>query len=153
MSKVLAEASGIFNHMLRGLIDLKTNGLVESDNIRAATEKYRDQSDQLGRFLHDCTRDEDGAREKSSTLFELFKAWVAATGGGEWQPQGFAKAMEDRGYERKTSNGVWWLDIAATATLEDVQAGKFGDGSGGGEGDDFASRIPDDDPGYNPLDD
>lgn len=148
-AKLKAEASGIFNHMLRGLIDLKMNGLVESDNIRAATEKYRDQSDQLGRFLHDCTRDEDGAREKSSRLFELFKAWVAATGGGEWQPQGFAKAMEDRGYERKTSNGVWWLDIAATATLEDVQAGKFGDSGGDGT----ALGVVDDDPGYDPLDD
>lgn len=152
-AKLKAEASGIFNHMLAGLLDLKMNGLIESDNIKAATEKYRDQSDQLGRFLHDCTRDEDGEREKSSSLFELFKAWVAATGGGEWQPQGFAKAMEDRGYERKTSNGVWWLDITATATLEDIQAGKFGDGSGGDDGDDFAARIPDDDPGYNPLDD
>lgn len=150
-AKLKAEASGVFNHMLRGLIDLKMNGLVESDNIRAATEKYRDQSDQLGRFLHDCTRDEDGAREKSGALFELFKAWVAATGGGEWQPQGFAKAMEDRGYERKTSNGVWWLDIRATATLDDVQAGKFGDGSSGGD-DDFVPPIAGDDD-WNPIDD
>lgn len=155
-AKLKAEASGVFNHMLRGLIDLKLNGLIESDNIRAATEKYRDQSDQLGRFLHDCTEDRPGGskdnRTKSSALFELFKAWVAATGGGEWQPQGFAKAMEDRGYERITSNGVWWVDIVATATIEEIQAGKFGDGTTTAD-DEFRSPIVDDDPGFNPLDD
>lgn len=155
-SKLREEASGIFNHMLAGLIDLKENGLIESDNIRAATEKYRDQSDQLGRFLHDCTRDEDGGRIASSTLLELFNAWAKATGGAEWQPVGFAKAMEDRGYEKKLSNGMKWLDIVATVTKSDIEAGMFGDGSGG-VGDDavggFRSPIEGDDPGYNPIDD
>lgn len=132
-AKLKEEASGIFNHMLAGLIDLKMNGLVESDNIRAATEKYRDQSDQLGRFLHDCTADKPGERVRSSALFDLFKAWAAATGAGEWQPQGFAKAMEDRGYERKTSNGVWWLDLVTMVTEDDVKDGRFGSVGGDGE--------------------
>jgi putative DNA primase/helicase len=127
-AKLNSEASGIFNRMLDGLLDLKRNGFVTSENVRAATSKYREQSDQLGRFLNDCTADRPGENVRSQPLFELFKAWVAATGGGEWQPQGFAKAMEDRGYERKTSNGVWWLDIAATATVHDIEAGAFGAG-------------------------
>lgn len=155
--KLKAEASGIFNHMLAGLIDLKENGLIESDNIRAATDKYRDQSDQLGRFLHDCTVDKAGSRAKSSHLFELFKAWAAAEGAGEWQPQGFAKAMEDRGYERKTSNGVWWLDIETTVTIEDVEAGRFGEaGSAPATDGGWSAAAPDavsDDPGYDPFDD
>lgn len=156
--KLKAEASGIFNHMLAGLIDLKENGLIESDNIKAATDKYRDQSDQLGRFLHDCTVAEPDARAKSSHLFDLFKAWAAAEGAGEWQPQGFAKAMEDRGWERKTSNGVWWLDIRPIVTIEDIEAGRFGEAleSGAVTGGDLPATAPDylsDDPGYNPLDD
>lgn len=153
--KLKAEASGIFNHMLAGLIDLKENGLIESDNIKAATDKYREQSDQLGRFLHDCTEDKPTGRVedrvKSSLLFDLFKAWAASTGGSDWQAQRFSKAMEDRGYEKKTANGVYWLDLVATATIEDIQAGKFGDTT---ETDDGSGPppIPDDDPGYNPLD-
>lgn len=161
-AKLREEASGVFNHMLRGLIDLLTNGLAESSNILAATEKYRDQSDQLGRFLHDCTVDRPGGRVedrmRSSVLFDLFKAWVAATGGGEWQPQGFAKAMEDRGYERVTSNGVWWQDIAATVTKEEIEAGRFGEAPTGDGGDDAAPDEPApprpfaDDDDYNPFD-
>lgn len=159
-AKLRGEASGVFNHMLNGLIDLLLNGLAESSNILAATEKYRDQSDQLGRFLHECTRDEAGEKVASSVLLDLFNAWARATGVAEWQPHGFSKAMEDRGYEKFQSNGIKWRDIAATVTKADIEAGHFGSAGGDGEGDDeagagaggFRSPIPDDDPGFNPLD-
>lgn len=155
-AKLREEAAGVFNHMLNGLIDLLTNGLAESSNILAATEKYRDQSDQLGRFLHDCTRDEAGEKVASSVLLDLFNAWARATGVAEWQPHGFSKAMEDRGYEKFQSNGIKWRDIAATVTKADIEAGNFGDAQRGGAdapADEFRSPIPGDDPGYNPLDD
>lgn len=129
--KLRAERSGIFNRMMAGLIDLRINGLLESANIQRATEKYREASDALGRFLRDCTADKAGARVKSSELFATFTAWARASGAGEWTVQGFAKAMEDRGYERKTSNGVWWLDIEATADMADIEAGRFGDADSG----------------------
>lgn len=124
--KLKAEASGVLNRMMAGLLDLKMNGLAESDNVKAATAKYREASDQLGKFLRDCTMDKEGARTRSSELFEIFAEWVKQSGGAEWTTQGFAKAMEDRGYERKTSNGVWWLDLEATVDANDVRAGNFG---------------------------
>ncbi len=124
--KLRAERSGIFNRMMAGLIDLKMHGLLESANIKQATEKYREASDALGRFLRDCTADKPAARTKSSELFALFTAWAKASGTGEWTPQGFAKAMEDRGYERKTSNGVWWLDIEMIADIGAIEGGRFG---------------------------
>lgn len=152
-AKLKREASGILNRMLDGLLDLKMNGLAESDNIRAATAKYRDQSDQLGRFLHDCTADKAGEKVRSGALFDLFKAWAAVTGAGEWQPQGFAKAMEDRGYERKVSNGVWWLDLITTVSEEDVKDGRFGSIAGGDDGAPATYAPPplDDDDAYDPF--
>lgn len=124
--KLKAEASGVLNRMMDGLLDLKMNGLTESANVKAATQKYREASDQLGKFLRDCTIDKDGARTRSGELLEVFNEWVREAGAAEWTPQGFAKAMEDRGYERKTSNGVWWLDIEATVEVADIKAGRFG---------------------------
>jgi phage/plasmid primase, P4 family, C-terminal domain len=124
--KLKSEASGVLNRMMAGLLDLKMNGLTESANVKAATQKYREASDQLGQFLRDCTADKDGARTRSSELLEVFNEWVRESGKAEWSAQGFAKAMEDRGYERKTSNGVWWLDIEATVEVADIKAGRFG---------------------------
>ncbi|MDP1026380.1 phage/plasmid primase, P4 family [Sphingomonas sp. KR1UV-12] len=117
--KLKTEASGILNRLIEGLLDWRENGLTEPESVIAATAKYREQSDQLGRFLDECTRPVAGARSKSSVLFALFTAWSKATGSAEWQTQGFSKAMEDRGFEKKTSNGIHWLDIEMTKTVED----------------------------------
>ncbi|EZP57443.1 phage/plasmid primase, P4 family [Sphingomonas sp. RIT328] len=117
--KLKKEASGILNRLLEGLLDWRAHGLVEPESVIAATAKYREQSDQLGRFLDECTRPMSGARSKSSTLFQLFTAWSKATGSAEWQTQGFSKAMEDRGFEKKSSNGIQWLDIEMTKSPDD----------------------------------
>ncbi|WP_298091919.1 phage/plasmid primase, P4 family [uncultured Sphingomonas sp.] len=137
--KLRKEKSGILNWMIEGLLDWRENGLVEPESVLAATAKYREQSDQLGRFLDECTKPVSGARSKSSMLFALFTAWTKATGAAEWQPQGFSKAMEDRGFEKKTSNGVQWLDIEMT---KDV--GDFADATG----DDPGPRYGDYGPSY-----
>jgi putative DNA primase/helicase len=56
---------------------------------------------------------------ESSLLFNLFIAWAKANSGGEWSPLGFSRAMEDRGYEKITSNGVHWLDLEMTRSPAD----------------------------------
>lgn len=137
--KLRAEASGIFNRMIAGLIDWRASGLTEPSEVSRATAKYREQSDQLGRFLHQCTRETADGRAKSSLLLELFNAWVVATGGREWKPAGFSDAMEQRGYEKKLSNGVQWLGLEMTMTVQDVERGDWADEPGpdpGGEEDD-----------------
>ncbi len=141
--KLKKEAAGIFNRLLEGLLDWREHGLVEPDSVLAATAKYREQSDQLGRFLDECTRAVSGARSKSSTLFDLFRAWSKATGSAEWQTQGFSKAMEDRGFEKKTSNGIQWLDIEMTKSPDD-----YADTDAASR-----SRRDHDDPGPYPDDD
>jgi putative DNA primase/helicase len=132
--KLRAERAGILNRLLAGLVDYKMNGLVKPESVTRATQKYREASDQLGRFLRECTIDKEGVRSKSSLLFNLFTAWAKANSGGEWSTQGFARAMEDRGYERITSNGVHWEDIQMIKTLDDFaddgqQSADYGGGS------------------------
>lgn len=140
--KLKKEASGILNRLLEGLLDWRQEGLVEPDSVIAATAKYREQSDQLGRFLDECTRAVDGARSKSSTLFDLFKAWSKASGSAEWQTQGFSKAMEDRGFEKKSSNGIQWLDIEMTKSVADYLDADAGRSGYGGD----PGPYPDDEP-------
>ncbi|MEH3046492.1 phage/plasmid primase, P4 family [Sphingomonas adhaesiva] len=109
--KLREVASGVLNRLLDGLLDWREHGLIEPDSVKAATAKYREQSDQLGRFLEDCIQVREGARSKSSELFALYSAWAKANGAHEWQQSGFTGAMEDRGFENKRSNGIQWLGI------------------------------------------
>ena len=124
--KLRGEASGVLNRLLEGLLDWREHGLIEPDSVKAATAKYREQSDQLGRFLDDCVRIVDGAKAKSSELFALYSAWAKANGAAEWQQAGFTAAMQDRGFENKRSNGIQWLDIEMVK-----QPGDFAEHDGG----------------------
>jgi putative DNA primase/helicase len=112
--KLQAQSSGVLNRLLEGLLDWRINGLIVPEQVRMATREYRDQSDDLGRFLAQCCVVSDGddsltvgARE----LFDVFGAWADATGGASWTIKGFKKAMEDRGFRQKASNGMKWLRI------------------------------------------
>ena len=110
------EASGILNRLLEGLCDWRAEGLIEPDAVRMATAAYRDQSDDLGRFLAaTCEVGEDlpdrPIRVKAKALFETYAAWAAEAGAAEWTNRGFKAAMLDKGFDQKTSNGVWWIGV------------------------------------------
>lgn len=109
--KLRAEMSGIFNRLIGGLLDWLENGLVEPDEVTRATQTYRTDSDPLGRFLSLCTRPRKDGRVQSSKLHAVFVAWCKAAGEREWTNKGLAKALADKGYQKKASDGMQWLGI------------------------------------------
>ncbi|MBB3034039.1 DNA primase family protein [Alteriqipengyuania lutimaris] len=128
------EASGILNRLLEGLVDWRAHGLIEPDAVRKATAAYRDQSDDLGRFLSaTCEVGEDDppgrCRVKAKALFDAYCAWADEAGASSWTNKGFKAAMLDKGFEQKTSNGVWWIGIHLRDGVS-AQAIRDGDWSG-----------------------
>lgn len=117
--KLTREASGILNRLLDGLRDYLDRGLDMPPAVREATERYRSNSDQIGRFLDACTRRDDAGRVQSSVLLELHNAWARANAGTEYKGPGFARALEERGFRRDKSSVVFWLGMRATKTIDD----------------------------------
>lgn len=109
--KLRDEAAGVLNHIVRGLLDWLANGLVEPDAVREATQQYREDSDPLARFLKLCTAQDPQGRIQSSRLYEVFLGWCKAAGEKEWTQKGFSKAMLDKGFTKKASDGMQWLGI------------------------------------------
>jgi putative DNA primase/helicase len=143
VDKLKAEASGILNWMLDGLRSWLDNGLTEPQEITDATAKYFATSDVLGRFLENCTVKEPGHRVQSSVLHQVYEAWCKSSGETPWKNRGFSLAMDERGYERKQSDVVWWLDLKLTKSVNDfvdAQGNPIrvsgGDGDNGNAGDD-----------------
>jgi putative DNA primase/helicase len=114
-----AEGAGILNRLVAGLMDWLANGLVEPDTVRLATQEYRDQSDPLARFLRLCTAPDPASRIQSSKLHEVFAAWCKAAGEREWTNKGLAKAMADKGYTKKASDGMQWLGLRLVRQASD----------------------------------
>jgi len=135
LNKIKArEAAGVFNRLVKGLLDYLENGLVEPEEVTAATQAYRDASDPLARFLRLCTQPDPASRIQSSRLHDVFVAWCKAAGEREWSNKGLAKALADKGYEKKASDGMQWLGLKL---IKDV--GDFVDREGN------VISLPDDD--------
>lgn len=124
-----AEASGIFNRLLDGLLDWLEHGLIQPESVRKATRAYRDDSDDLGRFLSAICEvaDVPEVRCGSRELYELYSAWAEAAGGATWTIKGFKGAMTDKGFEQIQSDGMKWLKVRPRAgvTLEAVKRGDW----------------------------
>jgi P4 family phage/plasmid primase-like protien len=118
-AKLRAEAAGVLNHMVRGLLDWLDNGLVEPEAVREATAQYREDSDPLARFLKLCTAVDPQGRIQSSRLYEVFVAWCKAAGEREWTQRGFSKAMLDKGFQKKASDGMQWLGMKLVREARD----------------------------------
>jgi DNA primase catalytic core len=109
--KIKAEAAGVFRWMVAGLMDWLEHGLTEPSAVTEATAEYRDDSDPIARFLKMCVEISPNSRVQSSHLHEVYAAWCRSAGENEWKPPTFAKALKEKGWKKKTSNGVRWLDM------------------------------------------
>lgn len=150
-AKLQGEAAGILNRLLQGLCDWRENGLIEPDEVRMATHAYRDESDELGQFLSaTCDVGEDNppahpCRVKATELFETYEAWCKASGGANWSNRGFKKAMLDKGFEQKASNGVWWIGVTLRegVTAQSIHDGEWSAPDGPEEGGGAGAGQPD----------
>lgn len=117
--KMAPELSGIFNHLVAGLVDFLENGLIEPEDVTADTKRYRTENDPLARFLRLCTEPEVGAQVRSSKLYELFQAWCKVADETEWKQKGFSRAMLAKGYQKKQSDGMHWMGMRMTRSPEE----------------------------------
>jgi putative DNA primase/helicase len=119
IDKLRNEASGFLNRLLDGLRVWLDKGLQEPEDVLKATADYRSASDPLGRFLAACVAASPGDRVQSSELYKLYCAWCVSAGETAWKQRGFSMAMDERGFTRKQSDVVWWLDMKAVKTVND----------------------------------
>lgn len=129
-AKLVKEASGILNRMVRGALQYLTSALPMPETIKEATEAYLDENDLLGRFLAVCIVREAGETMGSTALHELFAAWqtwaqmLPATG-RPWSPKYLAAQMERKGFHKRKSSSMVWKDVWALYSATDfVRDGK-----------------------------
>jgi P4 family phage/plasmid primase-like protien len=151
VGKLKAEAPGILNWMIAGLTTWFEAGLVLPETVKTATQEYREDSDQLGRWLKACTVPEKGARMQSSTALACFNAFGIVNGGsGKFGSKTFAAMMKARNYVKTQSDVMVWHDIRLTRFADEFVDDHGKPRTGLGEGlkpsvGAPAARIDDDD--------
>lgn len=100
--KLMKEAPGILNWMLAGLREYRRIGLAEPEEVRAATQEYREEQDDLADFFNDMCTIEPGASCGATDLYNEYAKWHA------WQApeektksqRAFGFEMNDHGFKR-----------------------------------------------------
>jgi putative DNA primase/helicase len=117
LDKLKAELPGILAWAVRGCPDWQECGLVEPDEVREATKKYRAAQDSVQGFLDECCLQHPEARVKASTLLDAYHEW---SGDKLMTVPGFRERMKDKGFENKRyPTGWFWLGIGLLQAGED----------------------------------
>jgi len=115
-AKLQTGLAGILNWILEGVRLYAEHGLNPLEKVKAATEEWRESSDEVGQFLDEGTYPEKEVPPASvwATKKELHNAYLRWKG----TPRGaigfavFNGRIEARGYEaRNTNRGLVWVGI------------------------------------------
>jgi putative DNA primase/helicase len=109
--KLREELPGILAWMVRGCLAWqRDNDLLVPAAVTASTQQYREEMDDVGRFLTEvCLLDKDHYKVQASTLLKAYHQWCGQT---TMTGKAFAKQLTDKGYTAKHSNtGTLWYGI------------------------------------------
>jgi P4 family phage/plasmid primase-like protien len=120
-ARLQQEREGILAWMVRGCLSWQRDGLTMPRRVVEATAAYRQSEDVLARWIAECCITGDTSyRGRSSELHRHYTAWCQQQGEQPMRPNDFGPALQERGYEKLTSNGVWYRGIAVRAREDEA---------------------------------
>ncbi len=137
-AKLIAELPGILNWALQGCLAWQKQGLPIPQAVRAATNEYKDEEDELGEFIVDKCVVSAMAEVTRWELQYAYLEWARERGTKvPMKPKAFAKRLRSRAgiSERKSGNDRLWRGIS----LKYEHDGCFGNGALASS---TASRMP-----------
>jgi putative DNA primase/helicase len=110
--RLRAESPGILAWLVRGCLEWRRRGLDAPPEVAEATADYRREQDILGSFLAECTLSDPSVRVKAGELYARYAEWAKSSNEPALSLTAFGTAVQERGVEKRTSNGVWYIGLA-----------------------------------------
>jgi putative DNA primase/helicase len=120
--KLKEEASGILAWAVQGCLEWQRRGLGAPEEVKAATDTYREEMDILGEFLKDRCRLNPDAKVSSKELSEAYTDWCEVNGQEPVPQRLFIAAMREKGFLRCRVGHAGirgWLGLELMKTLPD----------------------------------
>ena len=101
-----AELPGILNWAIEGCQEWRRDGLKDPEEVKAATQSYREEMDLLALFLNECCEREEGGEVPTGELFDAYEEWCRKNGEQPVKKRTFGTLMKERGFraENRTRN-------------------------------------------------
>lgn len=118
------EAPGVLAWAVRGCLDWQKQELNPPERVVNATQAYRNEMDQVGRFLTDCvTRGGFGSVTKAR-MFDAFLAWAKENGNEQITLPEFGIRLKKLGLaDGKSGSKRFWKNVSVTSEWEDIDTG------------------------------
>lgn len=110
--KLRAELPGILAWCVRGCLDWQQHGLGQPQEIKNATDEYRQGQDVLSAFIAEKCVVLTGVKVKAGDLYEAYRSWCESGGEKPVSQTRFGESMTERGFQREKSGVFWRLGIA-----------------------------------------
>ena len=109
--KLKAELPGILNWAIEGAIRWHREGLGEPAAVREATGSYVADQDVIGQYITERCAVATWAKVKASSLYTNYRDWCEMQGEAFVSMKRFGQSVDERGFTKRTSNGVWYDGI------------------------------------------
>jgi putative DNA primase/helicase len=116
--KLKAEASGILNWCITGGLRWKARGLIEPSTVSSATTEYRNEQDNIARFIDEKLLVDANAEVRASELFEAYTNYCEENGDSRLPSRTFGDALIERAFTKRRVGarsskpaGVYWSGI------------------------------------------
>ncbi|SLB09483.1 bacteriophage protein [Mycobacteroides abscessus subsp. massiliense] len=98
--KLVAEMPGILRWAVQGCLMWQKEGLTEPEDIRRATEGYREDMDILGPFLSERCVIHPASKIEAKEIYKEYKNWCYENDDVELKNRAFYRQLEIRGYKK-----------------------------------------------------
>jgi putative DNA primase/helicase len=107
------EAPGILAWAVRGCLAWQRVGLLPTDKVKAATEEYKNESNQLNQWIEDNC--EAGGKLQAKLAYENYQRWCGSRKQkNDYNQTTFGKEMKSR-YRAEGSRQVFYLGLSLKA--------------------------------------
>lgn len=126
--KLRKELPGILRWAVEGCLKWQREGLGEPEEVKQATQGYKDEMDILGQFLSDHCVVRAGARVSAKNIYDAYKDWCEENGEYVLSSRKFNRRLEERGFVKKRSgkagntefHGIGLLSLDFTERTEEL---------------------------------
>lgn len=118
-AKLKAELPGILAWAVEGCRMWQEGGLQAPKEVMEATLEYQRESDTVGRFLEERTKQAQLGGIGATALYQAFAAWCKANGEEAMTSTAFGRRMIEKGYVREKFGTIRYKGLQLLATEAD----------------------------------
>jgi putative DNA primase/helicase len=103
--KLRKELPGILKWAVDGCIKWQQEGLGEPEEIKAATDEYKEEMDLLSNFLDECCVSIPDAKVAVNDIHKVYMKWAEENGEYPMKQRAFSSRLQLRGFSKRKSTG------------------------------------------------